>query len=218
LDDSGPNCSVKRSSKHRRRGLPLQRSIARVSHPAARPGVTTGPASPRGVAMPFSVFSIGAVAAHRIHRALLRPWNLADPGPWSLPTPTALPVVSDRVAHTLVGFHSPTGYGRSQPWHREPYHAWSSDRCHPSPGVSVPSAVVSTRDPVTPMTSTSPAPCVLRVLRPLDALLPLEPSDGCPPGRSWDSSLQGLAPAGRYGALSSMSRAFLTLPIPIVAR
>jgi hypothetical protein len=123
-----------------------------VSHPAARPGVTTGPASPLGVAMPFSVFSVVAVAAHRIRRALLRPWNLTDPGPWSLPTPTALPVVSEQVAHPLLGFHSPTGYGRSQPWHREPYHAWSSDRCHPSPGVLVPSAVVSTRDPVTPMT------------------------------------------------------------------
>jgi hypothetical protein len=156
--------------------------------------------------------SADAVAARWIRRALLRRWNLADPGPWSLPTPTAPSVVSERLAHPLLGLHSPTGYGRSQPWHREPLHAWSSDRCHPSLGVLVPSADVSTRDPVTPVTSTSPAPCVLRVLRPLDALLPLEPSSGCPPGRSWDSSLQGLAPADRYGALSGMSRAFLTLP------
>jgi len=60
-----------------------------VSHPAARFGVSVEPASPRGVVRPFSVLSASEVAAYWILRALLRPWILTDPGPWSLPSPTA---------------------------------------------------------------------------------------------------------------------------------
>jgi len=70
---------------------------------------------------PFSVFSVGEVAAYRICRTLLRPRTLTGSGPWSFPSPTTPQVVSKHGAHPLLGFHSPTGYYRSQPQHREPF-------------------------------------------------------------------------------------------------
>jgi hypothetical protein len=95
--------------------------VIRAGHPAARPGVTAEPASPLGVVRPFSVLSAGEVAAYWILRALLRPRALASSGPWSFSSPTAPRVVSEQGAHPLLGFHSPTGYCRSQPQHREPF-------------------------------------------------------------------------------------------------
>lgn len=68
--------------------------VTRASHPAARLGVSAEPASPLGVVRPFSVLSAGEVAAYWLDRALLRPWILAGPGPWSLPSPTAPRAVS----------------------------------------------------------------------------------------------------------------------------
>jgi hypothetical protein len=95
--------------------------VLRAGHPAARSGVTTEPASPLGVVRPFSVLSVSEVAAYRIDRALLRPSALAGPGPWSFPSLAAPRVVSEFEAHPLLGFHSPTGFGRSLPQHREPF-------------------------------------------------------------------------------------------------
>jgi len=192
--------------------------VIRAGHPVARSCVTAEPASPHGVVRPFSVLSVGEVAAYWIHRALLRPRTLTGSGPWSFSSPTAPPVVSEQGAHPLLGFHSPTGCYRSQPQHREPFHAFGS---RPALSLSWGSSPYSGRQhegfglPGGFHTTSTLRP---QGSSPSRRLTPLRAFRRLPAGPLLGFRLQGLAPANRYGALSGMSRAFLTLPTPIVAR
>jgi hypothetical protein len=192
--------------------------VIRAGHPVARSGVTAEPASPHGVVRPFSVLISRRSSGALVHRALLRPRTLAGSGPWSFPSPTTPQVVSKHGAHPLLGFHSPTGCYRSQPQYREPFHAFGSGPVlslswgfHPysgrqHEGFGYPDGFHTTGT-LRPQGS-SPS----RRLAPLRAFRRL------PAGPLLGFRLQGLAPASSYGALSGMSRAFLTLPTPTVAR
>ena len=131
-----------------------------------------------------------------VGRALLRPRALAEPGPWSLPSPTALRAVSRTRGTSTHGLAlsfrvSP----KTTPALRALIHAYGSDQHCPSHGVFIPSAVASTKEPVAP--AVPPAGTLrLQGSSPLDALLPFEPPRHSCRGRSWDFHLQGLVPPG----------------------
>jgi hypothetical protein len=166
--------------------------VIRAGHPVARSGVTAEPASPHGVVRPFSVLSAGEVAAYWFTAVSfdLEPSRDLVLGVFPhRPRPKSFPSMGHIHSWVFTLLQGVTG---ANPSTASPFTRSAQDRYCPSLGVHIPTAVASTKGSVTPMASTPPAPCVLRVLRPHDALLPFEPSDGCPPGRSWDSAFRAL--------------------------
>jgi len=86
-----------------------------------------------------------------------------------------------------------------------------------SHGVSLPSAVVSTKDPVFFQGFPHPRPMRPQGSGPLDALIPLVPSRHFCRGRSWDCYLQGISPPAAPRPLSR-PLALLALPDPMRER
>jgi len=193
----GSRRSTRRSST---RSVPSEVS---GSFSSRRAGVAVGVTSPRGVVRLFSVSRTGEPAGVSGLPALsfdLGPSRCLVPG--AVPRSSCPTFVADRGAPPLLSFHSPSGYCRRSPQHREPSHAYGS-----WPVLSLswgfgPFSGQQRKGAVRPGGSRPPAPCVLRV-RPSRRLAPLRAFRSLPTGPLLGFLPSGLRSSRRSGALSS---------------